>query len=159
MLVFVPGGGAVDQPAAWYLDPGEGLEVLGRADPLVRICVMHVPSASRCRGPCGRVGQVADQGCDRIRRQLEVGLEDPGVATALTVDRPGKARHPAAVLALRVGDVRLAGAIVDAEVVDQPQVRAFDRLEHPPVFERLRGWQRLIQEPVGVDPSAAGTLQ
>ena len=81
----------------------------------------------RARRP--RVGQVADQLLDPVAGQREVGLDDPRVLAALVVHGPGQAHHARALLARRVGDVGLA-MLVDAEAVDQPQVRLLDRLGH-----------------------------
>ena len=70
--------GAAHEPVAGNDDPGEPLEVLARADPLVR-----VPAVARAVGARpdrrGRIGQVADELPDRVGGQREVGLEDSRV--------------------------------------------------------------------------------
>ena len=103
------------------------------------------------RRPCGvGIGQVADELPDRVGGQREVGLEDPRVRAGLAVHAAGEAHHPRALRARRVGDVRLA-VRAGAEVVDQPQVRALDRLDQlAGRLDHARRRQWPVELPVGV---------
>ena len=112
------------------------------------------PPGARRAGWCWWVGQVADELLDRVGGQVEVGFEDPRAPAGLAVHRSGEPHHPAAVAAREVGDVRLAVA-VDAEVVDQPQVRALDRLKGLAGLSiDPGGGERLVKTPVGMDAAA-----
>ena len=102
-----------------------------------------------------RVGQVADELPDRVGGQREVGLEDPRVRAGLAVDGAGEAHHPRALRARRVGDVRLA-VRAGAEVMDQPQVRALDRLDQlAGRLDQHGRRQRPVELPVGVRAAGA----
>ena len=110
------------------------------------------------RGRGRRVGKVADQRPHGVGGQGEVGLEDPRERAGLEVHRPRQPRHPRAVLHGCVGDVGLAVG-VGAEVVDEPQVRALDRLEQlAGVLHQVSGRQGLVELPVGVYAAGAAGL-
>jgi hypothetical protein len=106
---------------------------------------------------CG-VGEVADELRERVAGELEVGLDDSCVRAGLAVDRTGKPHHPASLRARGVGQVRLAvGA--DAEVVDDPQVRALDRLDQlAGPLDHAGGLKRFGELEVGMGTAAPGAL-
>ena len=150
--------GAAHQTVAGHDDAGEPLEVLRRADPLVRVRVRRRRPCPAWRVP-GGVGQVADEQADGVGGQREVGLEDPRVRAGLAVHAAGEPHHPRALPARRVGDVRLA-VRSGPEVVDQPQVRPFDRLDQlAGRLDHHRRRQRPIELPVRVRVTGAALDQ
>ena len=158
MPVLVARRRARHEPVARHDDPGELLEVLGRADPLVRV-------RARARRACGRravraagSGRSPTSCATGYGGSCEVGLDDPGVGAGLAVDRPGEPHHPRALRARRVGDVRLA-VVADAEAVDDPQVGALDRLEQlAGRLDDARCRKRLGELPVRVHAARAARL-
>ena len=97
-----------------------------------------------------RVGEVTDELRYRVWREREVGLDDSGMRARLAIHRTGEAHDPRPVRARRVRDGRPA-VLADAEAVDDPQVRALDRLDQlTGVAEHARGRERLREPEVRV---------
>ena len=153
------GTGQRTRPPRATADPGQAGEVHGRRDPLERVRLgagARTPGGGGQGG--GRVGQVADERGERVGREREVGLDHARVSARLVVDRAGQAHHAGALAALRIGDVG-AAVRVDAERVDQPVVRALDRLAGARAGSGLaHGGEWAVEPPVGVNAARAARL-
>ena len=86
---------------------------------------------------------------------MQVRVDDARVLAGLVVDGSGEPHHAGPLAALRVGD-RRATVGADAEAVDDPQVRALDRLLQLARLEVDTGGRERVGElPVRVHAAGA----